>query len=274
MTLTNFEGAVVVITGGASGIGLAAARAAFQRGARIVLADINQEGLARAKEQVQTTSPQGANRVIGVTTNVTDEEQVVALMQRARAEFGRIDLVMCSAGIGRGGPVDTFSGAEMQAMLNINVMGIYHCVRAALPAMREQQSGHFVLMSSVAGKLGVPMLTAYCASKWAVRGFSMALRAELYGSGIGVTTVYPAWVDTPMIQQEQDAMQLLNTEALLTPDQVAGEIVQAVMEGKTDLTLAPNHDIAALLQITHDAPDKAEQLAGAAFYQRLGQLYS
>ncbi len=272
MALTTFEGAVAVITGGASGIGLAAARMLYQHGVHIVLADINDSGLARAADLIREQTQGMANRVIGVTTDVTDEEQVSALMQRARTEFGRIDLVMCSAGIGRGGPIDLFSGAEMQATLNINVMGIYHCVRAALPAMREQQAGHFVFMSSVAGKLGVPLLTAYCASKWAVRGFSMALRAELYGTGIGATTVYPAWVDTPMIHQEKDAMQLLNIEALLTPEQVANEILQAVKEGKTDLTLAPNHDIATLLQITHDAPDKAEQLSGAAFYERLRQL--
>lgn len=272
MTLTTFEGAVAVITGGASGIGLATAQALFQLGAQVALADINGEALPGAEETMRNSLPDAQNQVISVVTNVADEVQVSALMQRARAEFGRIDLVMCSAGIGRGGPIDLFSGAEMQAILNVNVMGTYHCVRAALPAMREQGSGHFVFMSSVAGKLGAPMLTAYCASKWAVRGFSMALRAELFGSGIGATTVYPAWVDTPMIHQEKDAMQLLNIEALLTPAQVADEILQAVLTNETDLTLAPNQDIAAMLQITHDAPDKAEQLAGAAFYERLQHL--
>jgi short-subunit dehydrogenase len=160
----------------------------------------------------------------------------------------------------------------MQTMMNINFMGTYHCVQAALTTMRQQQSGHFVFLSSVAGKLCAPMLTGYCASKWAIRGFSAALRAELHGSGIGATTVYPAWVETPMIHQEEQGMQLLNVQALLTADQVAAEILQAVTEERRDLTLAPNPDIALMLQIMKDDPDKAEQLAGEAFRQRMAEF--
>ncbi|MDQ2717355.1 MAG: SDR family NAD(P)-dependent oxidoreductase, partial [Chloroflexota bacterium] len=156
---------------------------------------------------------------------------------------------------------------------NINFMGTYHCVQAALPAMRQQESGHFVFMSSVAGKLGAPMLTAYCASKWAVRGFSSALRAELHGSGIGVTTVYPSWVDTPMLHQELEiASQVLNIQIMLTADQVADEILQAIIEDRRDLTLAPNPDIALMLQLMKDNPDQAEQLAGEAFQQQVAKL--
>ncbi len=191
-------------------------------------------------------------------------------MSRAVENFGHIDLVVTSAGIGEGGPIDFFPAEQMQRMLNINFMGTYNCVRAALPTMRQQQSGHFVFLSSVAGKLGAAFLTGYCASKWAVRGFSIALRVELTGSGIGVTTVYPAWVDTPMIHQDEAAMQHLNVVAMLTADQVAAEILQAVAEDRRDLTLAPNPDIAMILEIMKTDPDKAEQLSGQAFLQQLG----
>lgn len=272
MALTSFEGKTAVVTGGASGIGLATAKKLYRRGAHIVLADINEAALEQAEAQVSETASTATNRVIGVPTDVTNEEQVGALMQRAVTEFGRIDLVMCSAGIGGAGMIDTFTGAQMEKMMNINFMGTYHCVRAALPTMRQQQSGHFVFMSSVAGKLCVPLLTAYCATKWAVRGFSSALRAELYGTNIGVTTVYPSWVDTPMVQREQEGAELLNIEVLMTAEQVADEIVQAVIAGKTDLTLAPDAGAAFLLQVMHDDPDKAEQLAGAGFQQRLAEF--
>jgi short-subunit dehydrogenase len=110
-----------------------------------------------------------------------------------------------------------------------------------------------------------PLLTGYVASKWAVRGFSSALRAELYATGIDVTTVYPAWVETPMIHQEKDAMEFLNIVAMLTPDQVASEILQAVQEGRHDLTLAPNPDIALILQVMKDDQDKAEEVVGQNF---------
>ena len=271
MTLKDFQGAVAVVTGGASGIGLATAHALAAKGAHIVLADINEQALQSAVEHIK----QGyeATQVFGVATNVADEVQVEALMQRARETYGRIDLVVASAGIGKGGPIDLFTGEEMQKMLSVNFMGIYHCVRAALPTMRQQGSGHFVLLSSVAGKMGSPFLTAYCATKWAVRGFSIALRTELYGTGIDVTTVYPAWVDTPMIkQEEQSAVNLLNIVAMLTPEQVATEILTAVQENQRDLTLAPNPDIALILQVMKEDPDKAEMLIGESFHNRLQEI--
>src|SRR2546421_12199477 len=113
-------------------------------------------------------------------------------MQKATETFGRINLVVTCAGVGRGGPIDLFTSAEMQTMMNINFMGGYHCVQAALPTMRQQQSGHFAFLSSVAGKLGGPLLSAYRASKWAVRGFSSPPREELCGTGIGIACLNAA----------------------------------------------------------------------------------
>ena len=268
MALTNFAGAVAVITGGASGIGLATARALHDRGAHVTLADINRQGLQAAERHIRQ-SREAAGDVRAIYTDVTDEASVQALMQQVIEAHGRIDLVVTSAGIGRGGSIDTFTTQEMQTMMNINFMGTFNCVKAALPTMREQHSGHFVFLSSVAGKLGAPLLSGYCASKWAVRGFSIALRIELYGSGIGITTVYPAWVDTPMIHQEADPLAHLNIEALLTPEQVAQEILQAVQEDRRDLTLAPNPDIAFALQLMREDPEKAEILAGKAYQRNL-----
>jgi NAD(P)-dependent dehydrogenase (short-subunit alcohol dehydrogenase family) len=272
MALTNFAEAVAVITGGASGIGFATAQAQHNMGAHVVLADINQQGLQQAEEQIRQHNPGASSNVSSIPTDVTSELQIQALMRQTLETHRRIDLVVTCAGIGSGGPIDLFTASEMQRMMNINFMGTYHCVQAALPAMRRQQSGHFVFLSSVAGKLGAPLLTGYCATKWAIRGFSSALRAELHCTGIGVTTVYPAWVETPMIHQEENAMQLLNVHALLTADQVAAEILQAVTEDQRDLTLAPNPDIAIILKIMKDDPDKAEQLSGEAFRQKMAQI--
>jgi len=263
MTLKSFTGAAAVITGGASGIGLATARALFAQGAHVVLADINEQGLQQAQDLVRQSNPTADTQVLTMVTDVTSESQVQALMRHALDRCGRIDLVVTCAGLGMGGPIDDFTGAAMQTLMNVNFMGTYHCVRAALPAMRRQEGGHFVFLSSVAGKICPPLLSGYVATKWAVRGFSSALRAELYGTGIGATTVYPAWVDTPMVHQELE-FQNLHVEILLTPEQVASEILQAVLANRNDLTLAPNPDIALLLQITHDDQDKAEQLAGVS----------
>jgi len=270
MALTNFAGSVAVITGGASGIGFATAGALRERGAHVVLADINADGLSKAEEQLRQRNPDAQGGILSVATDVTSEAQVRELMRQALEAFGSIDLVVTCAGVGRGGPIDMFTSSDMQNMMNINFMGTYNCVQSALPAMRQQGSGYFVFLSSVAGKLGTPLLSGYCASKWAVRGFSAALRAELFGTGIGITTVYPAWVDTPMVRQESaDAMRLLNVQIMLTPEQVAAEILQAVSEGRRDLTLAPNPDIAFALQLFAADQDKAEDLMGQSLQRQL-----
>ncbi|MGZ3601448.1 MAG: SDR family oxidoreductase [Ktedonobacterales bacterium] len=268
MALDTFTGAVAVITGGASGIGLATAEALYEQGAHVVLADINEQGLQQASQQIRERNPSSSAQVITVVTDVTDEGQVQELMRQAATVNQRIDLMVTSAGVGRGGLIDEFSAADMRSMVDINLMGTFHSVRAALPAMRQQQRGHFVFLSSVAGKLGAPLLSGYCATKWAVRGFSHALRTELYGTGIDITTVYPAWVDTPMVHQE-GIQQLGGVEVLLTAEQVADEILRAVHEGRHDLTLAPNQDIAFIIDLMQRDPDQAEALSGQAFRQRL-----
>ncbi len=237
----------------------------MQRGAKIVLADIHTQHLQQAVERIGLQKPEASDSILSIPTDVTDFAQVQSLMQQAAAAFGRIDLVVASAGIGRGGTIDTFSVQDMRATIDINFMGVFHCVKAAIPMMRQQQSGYFVFLSSVAGKLGSPTLSGYCASKWAVRGFSTSLRVELYGSGIGITTVYPAFVDTPMFRQDVEGAQLLAAEALLKPEQVANEILQAVLEERRDLTLAPNPDIAKALQLMKEDPDKAEIAMGKTY---------
>ena len=272
MALANVAGSVAVITGGASGIGLATAAAFHARGGHVVLADINAAGLERAKEQVRMRNLHAQGEIRTIPADVTNETQARALMQQAQESLGHIDLVITCAGVGYGGPIDTFPAGQMQSMMDINFMGTFHCVQAALPAMRTQGSGHFVFLSSVAGKLGNPFLSGYCASKWAVRGFSSALRVELYGSGIGITTVYPAWVDTPMAHQEIEWARILKVEALMTPDQVAEQILQAVAENRRDLTLVPNKDIAQILPIFHEDQDLAEDLMGAAMRRRIERL--
>jgi NAD(P)-dependent dehydrogenase (short-subunit alcohol dehydrogenase family) len=268
MALIDFSGATAVITGGASGIGLATARALYGEGANVVLADINEQGLREAEGQLKKRFPDAKGHIVGMPTDVTREDEVRELMEMAVTICQQINLVVTCAGIGRGGPVDVFAASEMQRIMDINFMGTFHCLQKALPIMRKQGSGHFVCLSSVAGKLGTPYLSAYCASKWAVRGFTSAVRAELEGSGIGITTVYPAWVDTPMLQQEGEPA-FLSIQVMLTPDQVAAEILQAVREDRRDLTLAPNPDISLALQLYAVDPDEAERKMGQSIQRAL-----
>src|SRR5207248_10426287 len=111
MAMTNFAGAVAVITGGASGIGLATAHGLHARGAHVVLADISHQGLQQAEEQIRQYNNEATGKVLSISTDVTDEQQVQALMHQAVDTFGRIDLMMTSAGIGAGGPSDSYTGS-------------------------------------------------------------------------------------------------------------------------------------------------------------------
>lgn len=272
MSLIDFSGKTAIITGGASGIGLATARALYVEGASVVLADINELGLREAEGRLKKDVPEAQGQIICIPTDVNHEGEVRELMELAISLCKRIDLVVTSAGIGRGGPIDTFAADEMRRVMDINFMGTFHCIQQALPAMRKQGAGHFVCLSSVAGKLGSPFLSGYCASKWAVRGFTSAVRAELEGSGIGITTVYPAWVDTPMLHQEADPVLSRSIQIMLTPEQVATAILEAVRSDQRDLTLAPNPDISGALLLYATDPDLAEHKMGeAAMLSRVGQ---
>lgn len=270
MTLTDFSGKIAVLTGGASGIGLAVAQALYAAGTSVVLADINEQGLRKAEGHLKKQVPDAHQQIICMPTDVTREEEVRELMEMAVTICKRIDLVVTCAGIGSSGAIDTFAASEMQRLMDINFMGTFHCIQKALPAMRRQGGGHFVCLSSVAGKLGNPFLSGYCASKWAVRGFTSAVRAELEGSGIGITTVFPGWVDTPMVHQENDSMiGILSQGPLQTPEQVATAILQGVREDKRDLTLAPYTDITRALQLYATDPDRAERKMGQAIQQAM-----
>lgn len=157
MAIQDFTRTVAVVAGGASGIGLATALAIYKQGAHVVLADINEEGLQRAAERVREAASDSAARIATVVTDVTDDAQTQGLMREARGLSGRLDLVVACAGIGRGGRIEDLPSAEMRKMMDINflgIYGIYNCVQAALPTMREQGSGHFALISLVPGKLG------------------------------------------------------------------------------------------------------------------------
>src|SRR5260370_14440326 len=134
MGLRNFAGSVAVITGGASGIGFATAGALRERGAHLVLADINADGLSRAEEQLRQRNPDAQGGILTVATDVTSEAQVRELMRQALDAFGSIDLVVTCAGVGRGGPTDMCTSSELQNLININLMRTSNSVQAAVPA--------------------------------------------------------------------------------------------------------------------------------------------
>lgn len=188
---------VVVITGAGSGIGREVALLCAQRHAHLALCDVDDARLADTAEAVQTLGAQ----VLTSRVDVSDAEAMTRFGQATFDRFGRVDLLVNNAGVGLvGGFLDT-SAKDWQWLIGINVMGVVHGCDAFLPTMIESgHGGHVVNLSSAAGLLANPQLTAYSATKFAVLGLSEALRMELMPHGIGVTAVCPGIINTAITQ--------------------------------------------------------------------------
>ena len=178
---------VVAITGASAGIGAAAAIALARRQAALVLGARRIDHL----EQVAAPLRQAGARVETIRADVTRPEDMHALVARARDAFGRLDVLICNAGIGYHGAIDDTSADVMRRLLDVNYMGTFYAVAAALPVFRAQSSGHIIIVSSIVGQRGIGFSSAYSATKAAQIGLAEGLRAELYGSGIQVSVVIP-----------------------------------------------------------------------------------
>jgi len=190
-----FEKKTIWITGGSSGIGEALALQFASQGARIVLSARRIDELNRVREAcIERGLP--ADEVLALPLDVTDEASMPTAVQRVRDTFGRIDMLINNAGISqRSLCVDT-DMSVYRKIFEVDVLGQIALTKTVLPSMLELHSGHIVITSSVAGKIGVPQRTGYCAAKHAVMGFFDALRAETSRHGILVTTITPGFINT------------------------------------------------------------------------------
>lgn len=201
----DLSGKVAVITGGASGIGLATARHFAGLGARLVLGDIEPGPLDEAVRDLRT----GGAGVVGVTCDVSVEDDVIALREAALAEFGGAHLVFNNAGVGGGATIGT-PLPLWRWVLDVNVIGVVNGINAFAPHFLAQNEGHIVNTASLAGLGGVPGMGPYCASKFAVVGISESLHHELalLGSAVKVSCLCPGFVRTRIF----DAMRNLPPE--------------------------------------------------------------
>ncbi len=188
-----FRDRTAVITGGASGIGLGMARAFAARGANLVLADIDEDALARAEAEFVA---QGVP-VLCVPTDVTRRERVHALADAACARFGAVHLVCNNAGIATFGEIAKAPREDWEFTMNVDFWGVVNGVEAFVPRLLAQrQGGHVLNTASMAGLVGMKWLGIYCAAKFAVVGVSEALQRELEPHGIGVSVLCPMIVAT------------------------------------------------------------------------------
>lgn len=188
-----FRDRTAVITGGASGIGLGMARAFAARGAKLVLADIDTEALARAERDFAADGIE----VLGVPTDVTRRESVAALADAAFSRFGAVHLVCNNAGIATFGEIAKAPREDWEFTMNVDFWGVVNGIEAFVPRLiAQKQGGHVLNTASMAGLIGMKWLGIYCAAKFAVVGVTEALQRELEPHGIGVSVLCPMIVAT------------------------------------------------------------------------------
>lgn len=192
MRSIDFRGRNVLITGGSRGLGLVLARQFAADGADITLLARDGEDLERA---VFDIAARGAD-VVGIPCDVSDQKQVQRAVERSIGRHGQLDVLVNNAGQIRVGPIDHMSEQDFADAMAVHFYGPLYTMLAALPHMRVRGEGRIVNISSIGGKIGVPHLVPYCASKFALAGLSEALRAELAEDNIRITTVYPGLMRT------------------------------------------------------------------------------
>lgn len=197
MAAPRLEGKVALITGAAGGIGAAAAQSFAQEGAHVLLTDTDADGVRQRAAELGERAGAHAHDV----TSEDDWDTVVSWALRAH---GHIDVLLNNAGVFLAAPLADTSAEQFRRVLDVNATGTFLGMRAVAPSMRERGAGSIVNVSSVAGLMGSPYLTAYAASKWAVRGMTKVLAKELAPHGVRVNSLHPGQIDTDMNARQRE----------------------------------------------------------------------
>jgi short-subunit dehydrogenase len=208
-----------IITGASSGIGAAVARELARRGWFVVL-------LARRADLLDSLAKELQPDAVAVACDVTDREAV----KRVATAHGPFDLAVANAGISVPTYATQFNAADAESIIRVNVLGMFYLFDAVIPAMLERHSGRFAGVASIAGLRGLPSSSVYSASKAAMQAFLEASRAELSASGVGITTINPGYVDTPIVAKYQSKLPFL-----VPVDRAAKIIVDGLESGKREI---------------------------------------
>jgi 3-dehydrosphinganine reductase len=249
----TFDDAHVVVTGGSSGIGLATARLAIDRGARVSLVARRSDVLDEAAATLRSIGGQ----VAVAAADVADAVQVGTALASLTDAFGPVDVAICSAGQARPGYFEQLDPSVFHQMMDVNYFGTVNVVRAVVPTMIDRRHGSVVGVSSAAGLVGVFGYTAYAPTKFAVRGFLESLRGELAPYGIHVGCSYPPDTDTPQLADEnrykpKETKEISGTIKPLSAERVAKSIVEGIE--KERFVIIPDASTKGLAKIVGIAP--------------------
>ncbi len=239
--MKTFRGKLALITGGSSGIGKALAFELARAGASVWILARHEELLRQALDQIEQARVAPDQSFGCLSSDVSEMEGITKTLQTFVEQHGVPDLLINSAGVTHPGEVDQLPMDIFQWNMQVNYFGTVYVTKALLPGMLQRGSGHIVNISSMAGFLGTYGYTAYGASKYAVRGFSDALRSELKPCGIQVSIVFPSDVDTPQLEYEEKFKPFITRElggaaGLMSPVAVAELIMKGVQRNRYIIT--------------------------------------
>ncbi len=197
----NFNGKSAIVTGSTKGIGRAIAEVLLHEGMNVCISARRMEEIEQTVNELEDA---GEGRVTGAVCDVRDEQEVKALFEHTRAEFGGVDVLVNNAGIGLFQTVEETSAEDFRAVLETNLFGVFYCCHEAIPEMRQRGGGYIFNISSLAGTNAHPRMAAYNASKFALNGFSEALMQEVRHDGIKVSYIMPGSVNTYFGGDEPD----------------------------------------------------------------------
>lgn len=259
----KFRDRAVVVTGASSGIGRASALEFARRGADVAIVARRQDRLERARAELE----KHGTRALAVACDVSDREQVKSMRDRVLEELGGIDVLVNNAGFAVYGSVRDTSVEDIESQINTNYLGMAYCVKAFLPALLGQGRGHIVNVASVAASFGLPGIAPYCASKFAMLGFSEGLRHELHGTGVGVTVVSPIMVRTEFFDGPSFEKMPKYSPVSLDPRTVARAVVRAASSPRLEIIVPPVARGAVWLK--HTMPYVINPLMGRSFRRQL-----
>ncbi len=258
----NYSGKVIVITGASSGIGKEAAKEFAKLHANIVL-------VSRDKNKLEETAKELSKyktEILVFPCDVSQKDQVDKMSQSVLGKFGTIDVLVNNAGFGIYSTINDTKVEEIELQMATNYLGMVYCIKNFLPKMLEKKSGHIVNVASVAASFGIPAMASYCASKFAMLGFSESLYHELKGSGVGITVLSPIMVRTNFFNHKSFNNMPRYTGSL-SPNTVAKAVVRAASSPRLEIVVPEFVRIAIWFKQT--LPYLINPIVGGIFRKRM-----
>ena len=259
----DFKNKVVLITGASSGIGKQTAIEFAKLGSNIILVARKKDKL----EQVENQLKQFHVTTLVCTCDISKKDQVQSMSKIVLEKFNSIDILVNNAGFAIYGSVSELSINEIESQMETNYFGTIYCIKFFLPSMLKKKSGHIVNVASVAASFGLPGIASYCASKFAMLGFSEGLKHELSGTGVGLTVVSPIMVKTEFFDHPSFEKMPKYSPTSLSPKTVAKAIVKAANSSRLEIITPSIVRIAVWLK--HTFPYFINPILGKSFKKQL-----